>query len=244
MNARPAAVLFAALLAVAAPLAAGSAADRTPAWRAEFLAAAVALAAGRQDDYAQRRRHLDGYVLAPYLDYAALRRTLRTLDARRARAFLASEPDSQLGRQFLRDWLGELARRGDWAGFLADDPGDALGGSLACHRLRAGIETGGETDALRTGLLAVWATGQGLPDACDPVIAHGRAQGWLDAAATWQRLRLAVAAGNGGLASFLARQLPADQRAAGERLARAAGDPEATLRAAAAWPDEPATREA
>ncbi|MBX3726696.1 MAG: transglycosylase SLT domain-containing protein [Xanthomonadales bacterium] len=244
MTVRPAAFLFAVLLVVAPPLAADAARDRTPAWRAEFLAAAVSLAAGRQDDYAQRRRHLDGYVLAPYLDYAALRRELRTLDARRARAFLASEGDSQLGRQFLRDWLGELARRGDWAGFQADDPGDELGGSLACHRLRAGIERGGDAAALRAGLRALWPTGQGLPDACDPVIAHGRAQGWLDAAATWQRLRLAVEAGNGGLAGFLARQLPANQRAAGERLARAAGDPEATLRAAAAWPDEPATREA
>lgn len=245
MNTRRAAVLLAVLLWLpAAPARADAAGSRTPAWRVEFLAASVALAAGRQDDYAQRRRHLDDYVLAPYLDYAALRRELRGLDARRARAFLAAEGDSQLGRQFLREWLVELARREDWAAFQADDSGDLPGTELACRRLQAGIALDGDEAALRDGLRGLWSTGQGLPDACDPVIAHGRARGWLDDAATWQRLRLAVEAGNGGLARFLARQLPAGQRAAGERLARAVADPEATLRAAAAWPDQPATREA
>jgi soluble lytic murein transglycosylase len=68
--------------------------------------------------------------------------------------------------------------------------------------------------------------------------------GWLGSKPVWQRLRLAVAAGNPGLARYLARMLPAGQRADGELLARAIADPEATLQAAAGWADAALQREA
>ncbi len=221
-------------------------ADTASAQRREFLAASMALAAGRQADYEQRRRHLDGYVLAPYLDYAALRRDLRTLDAARARRFLEAEADTQLGRQFLRNWLEELARREDWNTFLRFDPGDdSTGTTLRCQRLRARIATGAPEARVREELMALWPTGQSLPDACDPALALARSKGWLDEAAVRQRLRLAVDAGNAGLATHLARLLPeGTARTRGERLARALSDSQATLQAAATWSDDEGNREA
>ncbi|TCS98877.1 hypothetical protein B1808_03600 [Pseudofulvimonas gallinarii] len=245
MNTRLVFLLCGALLAVDAskPL---RAQDPLPAQRREFLAAAVSLAAGRQADYEARRQHLDDYVLAPYLDYALLRRDLRTLDARRAREFLDRESATQLGRQFRIEWLAELARREDWNTFLQFDPGDdSPGTTLRCQRLRARLGTGVAEQELRSEILAIWPTGKSLPDACDPALAVARKHGWLDTRALWERLRLAVDAGDAGLTTHLARQLPAgDERTHGERLARALSDPKATLAAAATWPDTAANREA
>ncbi len=245
MNTRLAFLLCGALLGADAfsPL---LAADPLPAQRREFLAAAVSLAAGRQADYENRRRHLDDYVLAPYLDYAQLRRDLRTLDASHARAFLDRESGTQLGRQFRSEWLAELARREDWTTFLQFDPGDdSPGTTLRCQRLRARLGTGVPEPQLRTEILALWPTGKSLPDACDPALAVARKHGWLDSRALWERLRLAIDAGDAGLVNHLARQLPAgDERTQGERLARALSDPKGTLVAAATWPDTASHREA
>jgi soluble lytic murein transglycosylase len=213
--------------------------------RAEFLAAAVSLATGRTADFDQRRRQLDDYVLASYLDYAALRRTMRTLGHAPAREFLDREDTTQLGTQFRREWLAELARRQDWTGFVAFDRPDAgASATLRCLRLQARIATDAADAGIRDEMLEVWPTGQSLPDACDAPIAHARQRGWIDGAATWARLRLAVEAGNAGVATHLARQLPASERVDGERLAKANGDPEGSLKAAAGWSDSTASREA
>lgn len=213
----------------------------TAEYRRVFLSASVETDAAM---YAMQRRQLDGYVLAPYLDYARLRRDLRAVSDKAARRFLNAEATTQLGEQFRREYLAELARRLDWAAFTAFDsnlPVDAL--TLRCQRVRALLATG-RSDAAREELLALWPTGQSLPDACDEPIAEARRRGWLGSELIWQRLRLAVELRNAGLAGYLARQLPADQRADAERLAQAVANPEASLKLAAGWPDGPLYREA
>ncbi len=213
--------------------------------RTEFLAAGIALAAGQTAEFQRRRSALDGYVLAPYLDYAALRKDLRNLDDGRAAAFLNAESSTQLGHQFRQEWQTELARREEWTRFLAFDTGATdVGITLRCQRLRARIATGGDSDAIREELMALWPTGASLPNACDDAIAYGRGRGWIDSEQVMTRLRLAVADSNAGLATHLTRQLPAGERADGERLAKALADPEGTLVAARAWPDHPVNREA
>ncbi len=218
-------------------------AERVVADREAFLTAS-ALVSSDPDRYEDQRRQLDGYVLAPYLDYARLRRDLATVDAAAARRFLDPEATTQLGAQFRGEYLLELARRGDWPGFLAFD--NATAGTttlLRCQRLQALLATG-KTSEARAELTTLWATGQSLPDACDEPVAAARSRGWLTAELVWQRLRLAVEAANPALVSYLARLLPEEQRGDGERLARALTDPKATLVAAANWPDQPLYREA
>ena len=190
-------------------------------------------------------RKLDGYVLAPYLDDAGLQRDLRTLDAGTARRFLAAEATTQLGSQFRGEYLQELARRGDWPGFLAfDDPTTATTSPPPLCPRCGRCWPPARNKAARAELEQVWPTGQSLPDACDEPIATARRRGWLSAELVWQRLRLAVEAGNTGLASYLLPLLPEDQRADAERLTRALANPAATLEAAARWPDRAPHREA
>jgi len=218
-------------------------AERVLADRQAFLSAA-ALQKTDPARYRDERRKLDGYVLAPYLDYANLQRDLATLDAGTARRFLAAEATTQLGNQFRRDYLLELARRRDWPGFLAfDEPVAAATTVLRCHRVQALLATGSKT-AARAELTQLWPTGQSLPEACDEPIAAARNLGWLSPELVWQRLRLAMEAANTGLAGYLVRLLPEDQRGDGERLARALADPAATLQSAASWPDRAPHREA
>lgn len=213
----------------------------TAEYRQVFLSAAAETDAAL---YAMQRRQLEGYVLAPYLDYARLRRDLRNVSDKTARRFLNAEATTQLGEQFRREYLAELARRRDWTAFTAVDsnlPVNAL--TLRCQRVRALLATG-RSAAAREELLALWPTGRSLPEACDEPIAEARRRGWLGSELIWQRLRLAVELRNAGLAGYLARQLPADQRADAERLAQAIANPEASLKLAAGWPDGPLYREA
>ena len=246
MHTSPAAGLACAVLMLASLLAPPhvcAAAGGVAANRQAFLAAAASLAAEPSAFDAQRRQ-LAGYVLAPYLDYARLRRNLSTLDPGAARRFLDSEATTQLGNQFRREYLAELARRGDWPGFLAFDTADADSTTiLRCQRVRALLATNKQA-AARGEFLNLWPTGQSLPDDCDEPIATAQDRGWLTDALVWKRLRLAVDEANPGLASSLARRLPEIQQVDGERLARAVADPEGSLRAAETWPDQPLHREA
>ncbi len=215
--------------------------DRTAEYRQVFASATAETDAAR---YAVSRRELDGYVLAPYVDYTRLRRDMRAVSDKAARRFLDAESTTQLGEQFRREYLAELARRRDWAAFTALDSNlPAVADTLRCNRVHALLATG-RSDAARNELLALWPTGQSLPDACDEPIAAARSRGWLGSELIWQRLRLAVAAQNSGLANYLARLLPETERADAERLARATSDPEASLKLAASWPDSALYREA
>ncbi|MEZ5565682.1 MAG: hypothetical protein R3F24_09285 [Gammaproteobacteria bacterium] len=82
-------------------------------------------------------------MLAPYLDYARLKRNLSVLDVPAAQHFLDSEKDTQLGNQFRREYLRELARRGQWSQFIDFDVNvRSPGTELRCMRLRALLEAG------------------------------------------------------------------------------------------------------
>lgn len=217
--------------------------DQTMANRQAFLAA-VALLETDPAGHDARRRSLDDYLLTPYLDHARLKRDLPTVSTGEARRFLESEATTQLGNQFRREFLAELGRRADWPSFAALDSADpGLSTGLRCQRVQALLGTG-RTDDARQEFLAIWPTGNSLPAECDDPLTQARARGWLGSAVIWQRLRLAVDTGNPGLAGTLARLLPESERADGQRLAQAAADPQATLKAAASWPDLPPEWEA
>lgn len=229
-----------ALLAPTTQEAAGADIEAT---RQAFLEASTALDTDPVA-YTTRRAALDTYVLAPYLDYRRLQANWGAVDTDSARRFLAGEATTQLGAQFRREYLAELARRGDWTAFLSFDESSSAGGEpLRCLRARALLATG-QSEAARGLLLELWSTGRNLPGECDLPLASARTNGWLTDSVLWQRLRLAADAGNTGLARYLAGLLPPAQRPDADRLARALSEPEASLVAAAGWPDSEACREA
>ena len=76
--------------------------DQTLANRQAFLSAVALLKTDPAGEEA-RRRSLDGYLLAPYLDHARLKRDLPTVSTSEARRFLESEATTQLGNS--SGWL-------------------------------------------------------------------------------------------------------------------------------------------
>lgn len=239
--ARPFRVLASfALVAAGIATSATAMAGGTDAERQRFRQAYAAAQQGG-DAWRAQATGLEGYVLFPYLEAAALEHDLRTLDRAPVDAYLARYPGMIPAADLRRDYLGELARRKDWTTFTAMyQPG--LGDSLSCFALQAKLSRN-EPLTFERDLGDLWKK-PSLPNACDPVIAAAHDQGLLTPERLWARIQTAADAGKGGTVASLAPWLPGDEAIAAQRIGQALNDPAAALRGATAWPDTPRHRQA
>lgn len=213
----------------------------TDAQRAAFEQAYATAQQQGGDAWRAQAQGLRHYVLYPYLEAAALEHDLATLDLARVQAYLSRHPGLIPAEDLRRAFLGELARRQDWAGFLALYR-DGLGDTLACDALQAHMAQGRPLDFDRD-LAALWQK-PSLPNACDPVLAAAHDAGLLTPSRLWARIDRAVAAGAGGTVAALADWLPRRDAEAAQRLALALRDPAAAAAQATRWPDTPHHRQA
>lgn len=191
--------------------------------RLAYDQAKSALAKGDKSVYQRHASLLKDYPLEPYLAYDELTARLKWADNAEIEKFLVEHGDlPQIGWMKLR-WLRWLAERGDWQTFLNHyDPAlnftelDCLYGQ---YQLRHGVKTEGHATAQR-----LWLVGKSQPNACDALFTAWREQGQLTEQLRWQRLKLAVEAGNTGLASYLAKSLVA-LKPRGELLLEVAKNP-------------------
>ncbi|WP_353179514.1 transglycosylase SLT domain-containing protein [Salinisphaera sp. T5B8] len=198
-------------------LCAGTSVAADASQRALFRDALTAAQQGRLDARPDLRSRLQTYPLYNYLSAAELRYRLDT-DANAAldtqiEKFIAAHPDLPPAESLRRNWLPSLARRDRWSMLLANTR-DSDGGTATCRAVNARIQLGQNP---RSEALALWRVGRSQPDACDPVFAWLDRQGLLGANEIRERARLAVLAGQYGLARYLARQLPENQRTAIDR---------------------------
>ncbi|WP_213663010.1 transglycosylase SLT domain-containing protein [Stutzerimonas stutzeri] len=177
-------------------------------------------------DSAPYRRHasaLRDYPLEPYLAYEELTARLKTASTAEIEKFLAEHGDlPQISWMKLR-WLRLLAARGDWPTFLKYyDPKlnftelDCLFGQ---YQLGRGLPEGDATAE------RLWLVGKSQPEACDVLFTQWTAKGGLTEERRWKRTKLAVEAGNYGLASFLSKNL-SSLRGHGELLVEVAQKPQ------------------
>lgn len=156
----------------------------------------------------QDRARIADHPLRGWAEAIALRRDLARTRAAEVHAHFRAFPGEPAGDWLREAWLRELARRGDWATFLADhvpteDP------ELRCHHLAARLATGGADAAWTDDALALWSRPATLPAACDGPFRALEARGLLTRERRWQRIEAALLAGQTGLARFVARGLPA-----------------------------------
>jgi soluble lytic murein transglycosylase len=184
---------------------------------------------------------IDGYVLKPYLQFELLRQRVDSVPTEVMTRFLARYRDWSFADRLERAWLRSLGERARYRLVLehADDPGDI---EVRCHLARARIELG-RTDGLADVVRELWLAGRSRPDACDPAFRWWRRQGNPDVDTAWRRFRLAVEAGETGLAAYLRRYLPETQRVLADRWLTMADDPARALRAARQWRGHGATLE-
>ncbi|RPI14068.1 MAG: hypothetical protein EHM60_07600 [Lysobacterales bacterium] len=157
---------------------------------------------------------LRDYPLYPYLQAARLQRRIDDpAAAPEIEAFIVAHGDQPAARSLRRTWLMSLAERKAWGGYL--DVYDAAIDDTAaarCNALAARVALG-RTTGLADEVTQAWLAPKSVPPACDPAFDWARSQGLLTPELTERRARLALAAGEAGLARFLAKSLAPAQAA-------------------------------
>jgi soluble lytic murein transglycosylase len=186
-------------------------ADEITQQRTLFISAEQALKRGDLATFASASAQLRDYPLYPYLEYDALLRKLSRADDGEVNAFLERYDGTVVAQRLRQRWLTSLAKRDQWQRFIAFYvPSSNV--TLACYHLQALIETGRTADALPQ-VDAIWMHGKSRPKACDPVFQAWEKAGRRNDDKTWQRIALAMQAGETRLARYLSRSLSQDDRA-------------------------------
>ncbi len=178
--------------------------------RDDFLAAESALRQGDIAAFEARAATLADHPLRPYLAVEAVVRRLDGATADEVVALLDDWRGTAPGERLRRLWLGRLAREGRWAEY-AELYADNDSETRECLYRRGLLTTDRAEDAFY-GLERRWLTATSLPAVCDPLFDAWREAGGLTPALVWQRVLLALDAGQRGVAAAQRRHLPAADR--------------------------------
>lgn len=192
--------------------------------RDDFIAAREAFQADKADQLAIYARRLQNYVLVPYVDYYQLRLRLKHAEATVIRAFLFLYRDSYIADRLRGEWLQQLGKNRQWDLFVKEYPLlENNNNALQCYSLQQRMDAN-DKDALieaRT----LWFTGESMPDSCTPLFNALVANGLVSVEDIWVRIRMALEAGNTGVAKYINRHLPANQALNISKLNTAAKNP-------------------
>lgn len=161
-------------------------------------------------EYQRLVDQLQGYPLLPYLEYAALSPRLSRLPHAEVDQFLESYAGSFLAERLLREWVSQLARQQRWGDVVRYHNPANTTIILSCHALRARIETGDQSAFADVATL--WNVGRSQPNECDPVFEAWIAQNYLTTDIAWQRFSKALQGGQRGLARYISRLMPSQER--------------------------------
>ena len=163
------------------------------------------------------------HVLSPYVEYWRLMLSGRGDEVRIA-DFLARYPDSRVAESLRADWLKSLGARAAWPQYLAEYPRLVKPDTThQCYAYRAEWALG--NPAHQREAVSLWFSGRDLPNACDPLFTQLIEAGLLNEEDVWRRIRLALEAGNVGVAQAVSNSLPEAQRPAASLFDQAARDP-------------------
>jgi len=206
----------------------------------QFKAAWNAASRGDHATFAKHKQNLEGYVLYPYLEYEDYRNRRATIAVDQMAEFLASHEDWAFATGLRRSWLKSLAIRGRWADLLNHSEG-VTNTVLRCQRARGQIILK-QTEGLLTEAQSLWAVGKSQPDECDPVFAWLIKNDGIPPSLAWERIRLAIEAGNPRLTIYLARFIPKNERRWLKDWQKLNSTGYSRLERARRWPDNETTR--
>jgi len=225
------------LACISQALATGSATD------AELAQFKMAWKAAQRGDHASFKKisdGLQGYVLYPYLQYEDYRNRRSSVPADEMADFLASHADLAFTPGLRNAWLKALAEENRWADLVANSAG-VVDTALRCQRIRGQIMLK-QTDGVMLEAQKLWAVGKSQPAECDPVFTWLENNKGVSESLAWERIRLAIEAGNRSLATYLGRFVPAGQRRWLDEWQQISLDGYRRLERARRWPDHAATR--
>jgi len=170
-----------------------------------------------------------GHVLFPYVEYWRLTLSSGPGDSRIA-DFLARYPGSRMAESLRGDWLKSLGARQAWAMYLAEYPRlNRPDYAHQCYAHRAEWAQGNR--AAQREAVSLWFSGRDMPSACTPLFEQLIEAGLIREDDIWSRLRLALEAGNPGVARIVANALPDAQRPDSALFDLASRDPSRVLNA-------------
>ncbi|MGB5719037.1 MAG: transglycosylase SLT domain-containing protein [Gammaproteobacteria bacterium] len=225
-------------------LAAAASSEPVDPWkedRALFLKAYKALNEHRYREFNQLAKQLRDYPLYPYLEFWEMRGDLLHVSNEDIAAFIERYQGDSVSARMRQSWLYQLARQRDWKKLLQEYRGNQPV-TLQCYKLQAQINTG-QTDGLVDDALKLWMIGKSQVKNCDPVFKYLDDHKAITEDLLWQRIRLAMQQGNPGLALFLAKKLPDEDRVWVELWRDARNRPAKTLAAPKLKKDSPQARE-
>ncbi|WP_435627563.1 transglycosylase SLT domain-containing protein [Candidatus Ferrigenium straubiae] len=195
---------------------------------ADFLAARDAFRAGDAAKLERSAQRLKNTPLEVYASYYRLRLGLEKADAGAVKDFLSRPEDTPMIDRLRGEWLKALGRKQQWELFDAEYP-RLLGedAELTCYALQSRRRSQ-EQEALSEAR-RLWFNGKGLPDSCGPLFEAALAAGIIGEPDVWQRLRLALEAGNVSLAKQLTARLSGNYAVSSAALEVAATDAERYL---------------
>src|SRR3954447_18414936 len=179
--------------------------------------------AARVSLYAQR---LQGHVLEPYAAYYQLRPQLENsvVAADSVKNFLSRYQDTPLADRLLVEWLKILGNDEQWDLFREAYAGPVgRDTELTCYSLRQRLSVG-DTSAFNEAR-PLWFSARDLPESCTPLFDTLLNAGVLEGEDIWRRLRLALEAGNVGVAKHINQYLPNNQALDERRLSVANQSP-------------------
>jgi len=203
----------------------------------------LAWAAASRGDHVEFRRisnSLQDYVLYPYLQYEDFRSRRASISSKEMVAFLDANSDLAFTGGLRSAWLRTLAKRGKWADLVKYAQGERST-ELRCQRARGQLVLK-QMEGLLLEAQQLWTAPQSQPDECDPVFTWLIKNNGITPGLAWERIRLAILAGNYPLASYLKRFVPQDQRRwvdDWEKIARRGYN---NLEQTRQWPDNEITR--
>jgi soluble lytic murein transglycosylase len=193
----------------------------------EFMAMREAFRVGDTRKLDLLAPKLKGHVLEPYAAYWQLRSRLDAAAPETVRAFLGEYKDTFVAERMRADWLRRLGRSQQWDVFSAELPlliEDDI--DIACLALQSRART--DATAVREAR-SLWFTEKDTPDSCAPLFNALAASNQLSVQDVWGRVRMALAAGQVGVASRAAAYLPAGQAPNAALLSAVSQNPAAHL---------------
>ena len=148
---------------------------------------------------------LKDYPVTGYLQYDAFNKNLGQARESDVRQFLSKYKDLPFAYRLLGKWLGMLAKRQDWEGYLEfyDGRSDV---KYKCLSITAKLETN-KTKNINNEIEKIWSTGYSQPEQCDFAFKHYLETVDNVSDVIWLRIDKAFKARRPSLAKYLARQL-------------------------------------
>ncbi len=175
-----------------------------------FLDAERALKSGQHAKYRQLESQLRDYPLHAYLEFQEIRKDLAHADYKNIYMFLDKYAGSPLALRLQEEWLKTLARKKQWR-LLVENYYFTTDVGLQCDFATALFEIN-EPQRAYSVLEGLWLTGKHLPYHCAAPIDRWFADGTLSQELVWERIRLAMQAGQVNLGMTLGDYVDAKDR--------------------------------